>query len=66
MRRIIHNLGRALPQRWVKELVADVADPAGRHRGERIYYRSLTDREEPVYTNSRGGSITSGGGAAAQ
>jgi hypothetical protein len=45
MRRLLHNLGQALPARVVKDLVARVADPSGRHKGERVYYRDLTDKE---------------------
>jgi hypothetical protein len=44
MRRLVHNLGLGLPSRLVKELVARVADPSGRHKGERVYYRDMTDK----------------------
>lgn len=48
LRRIIGNLGQCLAHRVVKELCTNVADTTGRHRGERVYYRDLTDSEVTV------------------
>ena len=48
LRRIIGNLGQFLAHRVVKELCTNVADTTGRHRGERVYYRDLTDSEVTV------------------
>lgn len=48
VRRIIGNLGRCLSHRAVKDLCTNVADTTGRHRGERVYYRDLTDTEVPA------------------
>ncbi len=45
----MHNLGLALPQRFVRELVAQVADASGgRMKGERLFYRTLTDTEVDI------------------
>ena len=44
LRKIVHNLGRDLSHRTVKELCVSVADPTGRHP-DRVYYRDITDRE---------------------
>jgi Ca2+-binding EF-hand superfamily protein len=45
LRRILHNLGAALPNWLVKELTTNVADTSSRHRADRVYYRDLTDKE---------------------
>ena len=49
LRRIVHNLGRSLAYRSVKELVASVAEglaaattsSGSRHKADRVYYRQL-------------------------
>lgn len=49
LRRIVHNLGRSLAYRSVKELVASVAEAlaasttssGSRHKADRVYYRQL-------------------------
>ena len=48
LRRIVHNLGRSLAYRSVKELVATVAEGlaattsgGSRHKADRVYYRQL-------------------------
>ena len=46
LRRLLHSLGLALPNRTVRELVAGVADQSGRYKGERVYYRDITDKEK--------------------
>jgi hypothetical protein len=65
MRRLVHGLGQALPARVVKDLVARVADPTGRHKGERVYYRDLTDKEVKEGEGG-GGAAGAEGGAAEQ
>jgi hypothetical protein len=46
LRRLMHALGAGLPHRLVKELVAVAAEGgSSRWRGERVYYRDLTDKE---------------------
>eukprot|EP00803_Ostreobium_quekettii_P006031 evm.model.scf_3803.1 EVM.evm.TU.scf_3803.1 scf_3803:4028-11146(+) len=47
LRRMLHNLGRSVPPRTVRELVANVADRSMRYkeREPRVYYRDLTDKE---------------------
>lgn len=45
LRRILVALGRALPTRTIKELLSNVVDAGSRHRGERVYYREITDKE---------------------
>lgn len=45
--RMLHNLGRSMPPRTIRELVANVADRSMRYkeREPRVYYRDLTDKE---------------------
>lgn len=45
LRKILHNLGEALPHWLVKDLVSNVVDPARRGRSERVYYQNITDVE---------------------
>lgn len=45
LRRLLLSLGLGLSVRVVKDLVERVADPSGRHKGERVYYRDLVDKE---------------------
>ena len=46
LRRLMHSLGAGLPHRLVKEVVAAAAESgSSRWRGERVYYRDLTDKE---------------------
>ena len=49
LRRLLHNLGAGLPHRLVKELATVAADASGsRGRGERAYYRDITDKAPPA------------------
>eukprot|EP00775_Hariotina_reticulata_P005737 gene5737-5977_t len=48
LRRLVHNLGACLPHRAVKLMVQGVADPMGSYRGERVFYRDMTDTEVPA------------------
>ncbi len=45
LRRLLLSLSLGLSVRLVKDLVDRVADPSGRHKGERVYYRDLVDKE---------------------
>eukprot|EP00803_Ostreobium_quekettii_P002366 evm.model.scf_336.5 EVM.evm.TU.scf_336.5 scf_336:60598-75964(-) len=47
LRRMLHNLGRSMPPRTVRDLVANVVDRSSRYkdRDTRVYYRDLTDKE---------------------
>lgn len=47
LRRLLHNLGRCMAPRCVRELVSAVVDRSTRYkeRDSRVYYRDLTDKE---------------------